>query len=224
MKFSFLNRAFFKRSLLVSLSFLVLFSAIAINNLSKTQANQPALSAIAQQSTANLTIAEIVAQSGGEYDNNPQDFDILLNALKQNNLVDFLADKTTDVTVFAPDDAAFLKLSRFFGYSGNDEAAVIDVINQEFTKANQFDVANGGSDPNAFNLREVLRYHISPGAKTLDAIQKLPANKTIRTMFQFEVQPADGFIISYINGNLVDIAPNLISPRIQQNLKDIPAS
>ncbi|MGC1395928.1 MAG: hypothetical protein WA828_16850, partial [Coleofasciculaceae cyanobacterium] len=100
MKFS-PNRAVVKRSLLVSLSFLVLFSAIAIGNLSKTQANQPALSAIAQQSTANLTIAEIVAQSGGEYDNNPQDFDILLNALKQNNLVDFLADKTTDVTVFA---------------------------------------------------------------------------------------------------------------------------
>ncbi len=171
----------------------------------------------ADSSTASLTIAEIVTQSGGEYDDNPQDFDILLNALKQNDLVELLADKTTDVTVFAPDDAAFLKLSRFFGYTGDDEAAVIDVINQELANANQ-------QYSTSFNLREVLRYHISPGAKTLDAIEELPANKTIRTMFAFEENMPDGTIISYINGNLVDIAINLIAPKIQQNFKDIPAS
>jgi uncharacterized surface protein with fasciclin (FAS1) repeats len=180
---------------------------------------KPALS-----SRAKLTIAEIVSQSGGQYDTNPQDFDILLNALKQTGLADALADKKANLTVFAPTDAAFLKLSRFFGYNGNDEAAVLDTISKEFAKANQLDVANGGSDPNTFNLRNVLLYHVSSGAKTVDALQKLPGDKSMSTLLNYGDKPINANRISYINGNLIDAAPNLIAPKVQQNLKDIPAS
>lgn len=116
MKFSLLSKALGVLGLIAALSTLVGVSG-----------QKPA-----QPSTAKLTIAEIVAQSGGEYDTNPQDFDILLNALKQTGLTKALADKKANVTVFAPTDTAFLKLSRFFGYKGNDEAAVLGVISKEF--------------------------------------------------------------------------------------------
>jgi uncharacterized surface protein with fasciclin (FAS1) repeats len=179
---------------------------------------------LALSSRAKLTIAEIVTQSGGQYDTNPQDFDILLNALKQTGLADALADKKANLTVFAPTDAAFLKLSRFFGYNRNDEAAVLDTIGKEFAKANQLDVANGGSNPNTFNLRSVLLYHVSSGAKTVDTLQKLPGDKSMSTLLNYSDKPVQANLISYVNGNLIDAAPNLIAPKIQQNLKDIPAS
>ncbi|MBD2091830.1 fasciclin domain-containing protein [Microcoleus sp. FACHB-1515] len=177
----------------------------------------------AQSSGAELTIAEIVSQSGGQYDSNPEDFDILLNAVKQTGLVDALADQAANLTVFAPTDAAFLKLSRFFGYQGNDEAAVLDVINQEFARMNQLDVARGGSNPNAFNLRDVLLYHVSSGAKNLDALQQLPGDKSMATLLNWGDRPVNANRIAYVNGNLIDAAPNLMAPRIQENLQDIAA-
>jgi serralysin len=205
------------------LGVLATLAAIVGTGVQQTVQAQPP-SATPTRTATPQTIAEIVVQSGGEYDNNNQDFDILLNAVKQTNLVDALAAKDADLTVFAPTDEAFLKLSRFFGYKGNDESAVLDVINKEFTKANQLDVANGGSNPNAFNLRDVLLYHVSPSAKNLNTLQNLPGDKSMETLLNYGDRPINAYRISYINGNLIDPAPNLMAPKIQQHLQDIQAS
>ena len=52
------------------------------------------------------TITDIVIQSGGEFDSNRQDFDILLNAVVTADLADALADPTAELTVFWSLDAA----------------------------------------------------------------------------------------------------------------------
>ncbi len=56
------------------------------------------------------SIADAVAKSGGEFDQNENDFDILLNAVIAANLVDALAASGADLTVFAPTDKAFIAL------------------------------------------------------------------------------------------------------------------
>ena len=65
----------------------------------------------------------IVAQSGGEFDSNRYDYDILLNAVLtvglQGDLAP-LADETANLTVFAPNDIGFIRLARDLGYAGTD--------------------------------------------------------------------------------------------------------
>ena len=64
-------------------------------------------------SRSNLpTIAGIVSQSGDGFDNNSQDFDILLEALETADLVEALDDTNADFSVFAPTDEAFIQLAR----------------------------------------------------------------------------------------------------------------
>jgi serralysin len=171
------------------------------------------------QIPASLSIADIVAQSGGEYDDNTQDFDILLNALKENNLVDAVAAEDASLTVFAPTDEAFLKFSRFFGYTGNEESAVLDSINKRLSVFNQENLADGGTDPNQYNLRDVLLYHVSNGAITSADLQNSPEGKAITTLY-----PSEPIPLTYFNGRLVDAAPNLFSARLVSKLTDIQAS
>jgi serralysin len=171
------------------------------------------------QIPASLSIADIVAQSGGEYDDNTQDFDILLNALKENNLVDAVAAEDASLTVFAPTDEAFLKFSRFFGYTGNEESAVLDSINKRLSVFNQENLADGGTDPNQYNLRDVLLYHVSNGAITSADLQNSPEGKDITTLY-----PGEPIPLTYFNGRLVDAAPNLFSARLVSELTDIQAS
>ena len=53
-------------------------------------------------SAASMTITELVAKSGGEFDRNTRDFDILLNAVLAAGLEDALAEPNADLTVFGP--------------------------------------------------------------------------------------------------------------------------
>lgn len=75
------------------------------------------------------TITDIVAKSGGEFDDNKRDFDILLNAVIAADLAEALADPKARLTVFAPTDIAFYRLARDLGYAGDyDETAVFTFI------------------------------------------------------------------------------------------------
>lgn len=169
-------------------------------------------------------IAEVLAQSGGQYDDNSRDFDIFLNALHDTGLTESLADKNADLTVFAPTDEAFLKLSRFFGYSGNDEAGVIDVINKEFAESNQFDIDNGGRDPNRFNLRDILLYQLTQGAKSSAELESLVGTeKILETSVGNEPDTAT-LSIFYNDGTLSDRSPNTVNPKFQTDLIDLSAS
>jgi serralysin len=225
MKLSFLSKSLTNIGLMAALSATV---GPSIAKSVQAQTQPPATSqAEVNASNANLSIAAIIAQSGGEYDDNNQDFDIFLNALKETELSRGLEESDVEGTVFAPTDEAFLKLSRFFGYGGNDEAAVLDIINQKFAEFNKNDVASGGNNPNRFNLRDVLLYHLSDGVKTSANLQNLKGGKLVRTML-LGGEGGDPFLrafpFNYVNGNLIDGAPNLVDPKLVPGLTDISAS
>ncbi|MGE0881654.1 MAG: fasciclin domain-containing protein [Acidimicrobiia bacterium] len=104
------------------------------------------------------TIAGLVAASGGDFDHNHRDYDMLLNAVKAAGLVDALNDAGADLTVFAPNDRAFVRLARTLGYHGTDEAGAFDAIVGVLTKL-------GNGDPIPV-LKQVLLYHVVSGTIT----------------------------------------------------------
>ena len=69
------------------------------------------------------TIADVlVAKSGtGAFDHNPRDYDVLITAVKAANLVGPLSNPSASLTLFAPDDAAFIRTARSLGFTGWDE-------------------------------------------------------------------------------------------------------
>lgn len=109
---------------------------------------------------AKPTIAGIVAASakdngGRDFDRNGRDFDILLEAVKTAGLVDALNDPKASLTVFAPDDNAFIRTARDLGFTGWDEQGAWDAIAGTLTTL-------GGGDP-VGPLTKVLTYHVAPG-------------------------------------------------------------
>ena len=62
------------------------------------------------------TLAGLVAASGGTFDQDATDFDILLNAVQAAGLAGALDDPNAELTVFAPNDGAFVELSQALGF------------------------------------------------------------------------------------------------------------
>ena len=225
MKLTFLSKTFSTLVLMAALSTIVV-PGIAKSVQAQTQ--PPVISqSEAGAPSASLNIKEILSKSGGQYDDNHQDFDIFLNALQETELARGLEEYDADGTVFAPTDQAFLDFSRFFGYEGDDEAAVLDIIKQKFAELNKADVANGGSNPNLFNLRDLLLYHLSDGVRTSVDLQNLKGAKLVRTHLDGP-EGSDPFLkafrFSYINGDFIDAAPNLVDAKLVPSLTDISAS
>jgi uncharacterized surface protein with fasciclin (FAS1) repeats len=98
------------------------------------------------------TIADIVVSVSGTDgpDDNPADYDLLLAALNATMLTAAVAEPDADLTVFAPNDAAFVQLARALGYDGFDEAGTLDFLVAELGLA---------------NIKTTLLYHVSAGAK-----------------------------------------------------------
>jgi serralysin len=207
-----------------SLSILGIMTAIAVivgagvQQTVKAQAQAPA----ASQGNANLTIAEIVAKSGGEYDNNNQDFDILLNALKETELVDALKASDANLTVFAPTDEAFIKYARFFGYDGNDEASAVKTIKQELAELSRTQPGISGVGDGSYNLKDILLYHLSLGTKGSAELQSLTG--TCRLLETRLAGFPKWLEISYINGSFGDASLLSIAPTLVPSLTDISAS
>ena len=102
------------------------------------------------------TITDIVAASGGEFDRNKRDYDILFTAVVAADLAGVLADPEAELTVFAPNDAAFFRLARDLGYEGKyDEGAVWGFLVSALKGL-------GGGDPIPV-LTDILLYHVAPG-------------------------------------------------------------
>ncbi len=152
------------------------------------------------------SIAAIVAGSGGKFDRNWLDYDILLNAVQAANLAGALDAADANLTVFAPNDAAFIRLARDLGYRGFRESGAFDFLVSALTELGNGDLQG--------ILTSVLTYHVSPGAKTLkdvilsDSIDTLLAGATIRPE----------------GSKLVDNAPSLRDPRLSVFFNDIRAS
>jgi uncharacterized surface protein with fasciclin (FAS1) repeats len=155
---------------------------------------------------SGMTIAEIVTQSEGVFDNNLQDFDILLNAVNTAGLASALNGADADLTVFAPTDDAFVQLANDLGYEGSDEAGAYDAIVAGLSEL-------GGGDPLPV-LQDVLSYHVSPGEKTLEEIK---SSETVETLLAEATITPDGDM-------LTDNEPDLDDPSFEEGLTDIKAS
>ncbi len=113
-----------------------------------------AVPAEAASKVPTKTITEIVAASGGDFDRNRYDFDILLNAVLAANLQGALADTSKQFTVFAPNDQAFMRTARDLGFTGSGEQATWDFLVGALTDL-------GGGDPIPV-LTNILLYHVAP--------------------------------------------------------------
>ena len=101
------------------------------------------------------TITDIVASSGGEFDRNRHDYDILLTAVVTAGLDGALANPDASLTVFAPNDRAFIRLARDLGFSGRGEAEAWAFLVAALTGLSE------DGDPIPV-LRNILLYHVAP--------------------------------------------------------------
>lgn len=151
------------------------------------------------------TITSIVASSGGDFDANRLDFDILLNAVTTAELGDALADEMASLTLLAPNDRAFVALARDLGYEGFQESGAFDAIVDVLTEL-------GGGDPIPL-LTDILLYHVVDGALTAKQIVE---SSELNTLQGATIEP---------NGlSLIDNDPELANPRLWLEAVDLPAS
>lgn len=144
------------------------------------------------------TITDIaVAASGGvgAYDMNGGDYDILVGALVATGLAAATADPSADLTVFAPNDEAFMRLVT--DLTGTRPATEQDAL------------AAAAAQP---NVVEILLYHVSAGEKSRQALAKAGSVATLADK-SFGVQGI----------NLRDGAP-LADPKIIPGASNIKAS
>jgi len=108
------------------------------------------------------TLLDVLKESGGSFDDDNTDFDMLLAALQATGLDAAADDPDADLTVFAPNDAAFVSLAQSLGYEGEDEEGAFQAI---------VDAAGvlRPEDPLSF-VSDVLTYHISPGEQDSTAV------------------------------------------------------
>lgn len=141
------------------------------------------------------TLAGIVAASGGVFDQDGTDFDLLLTAVQTAGLVGALDDPEADLTVFAPNDAAFVGLSQALGFEGSDEGEAFAYLVEALSLL-------GGGDPIPL-LTEVLTYHVVPEA--LGSEQVLAADK---------IDTLQGGTLGVDGASLVDADPDVPDPNL----------
>lgn len=141
------------------------------------------------------TLTGIVAASG-DFDTNDGDFDLLLNALTAAGLTEALNNPDSNLTVFAPNDAAFVAAAEALGFEGDSEAEAFDYIVQAVT------LLSRGADPVPL-LSDILLYHVAPGAIDADAVL---GSDTIPTLL--------GADLTVDGASLVDAEPDLPDPNI----------
>lgn len=152
------------------------------------------------------TITEIVSQSGGDFDRNFYDYDILLNAVLAADLASFLSSNDQNLTVFAPNDLAFIRLARNLGYDGHDEQGAFNAIVSTLTEL-------GEGDPIPL-LTSILSYHVLPKSLTLRQVVR---SKNLETAL-------DGATILSNRYALIDNEPELRNPYIVFRNSNIRAS
>jgi serralysin len=119
------------------------------------------------------TVVDVVLEASGSegFDSNYFDYDLLREALVAAGLVDALAT-AEDITVFAPNDFAFIVLALDLGYGAVDEAGAFAFIAE----------ATGYVSPDDPGLLDdVLLYHVLPGAKTLNELEGAGDQATLLT-------------------------------------------
>jgi uncharacterized surface protein with fasciclin (FAS1) repeats len=148
------------------------------------------------------TITDVVVASGGDFDDNTGDFDILLNAilaadsLAGSGLASLLGGDG-QFTVFAPTDAAFIRLVNDLGIATSDEAEAFDAI------AANLPGLTGLSLGDALTL--VLTYHVNAGDAAL-TLKDVLTSDTVETAANITIEPK--------GISLVDQDPDLSNPTL----------
>jgi uncharacterized surface protein with fasciclin (FAS1) repeats len=117
-------------------------------------------------------ITEIVAASGGTFDRNRHDYDILLNAVLTAGLEGTLATPGLNVTVWAPNDAAFIRTARDLGFTGRGEKGAWNFLVAALT-----DIGGGNPLP---VLTAILTYHVTPEARGVLSVLKTKEFPTLQ--------------------------------------------
>ncbi|MFB7894311.1 fasciclin domain-containing protein [Microbacterium sp. NPDC056044] len=142
----------------------------------------------------------VAASGGGTPDNNPWDYDILVQAVVATGLTGALADTSKTYTVFAPNDRAFLRLvTDLTGTAPASEADALAAITSTFT---------------AQQISNILLYHVVAGKK-LGLVKIITAGSL--TM-------ANGGVVQPRGIKLRDETPALSDPRLVVWAINIPAS
>lgn len=146
-------------------------------------------------SSRPATVVDILVNKSSTdgFDRNGRDYDILIKAAATADLVGALSNPSARLTVFAPDDAAFIRTARSLGFTGWDEQGAWDFLVGALTQL-------GNGDPIPV-LQTVLLYHVA-GTK-LGVFQVLTAKKV-------DTLANASFGVQFLQ--LVDNAPKLPNP------------
>jgi len=106
------------------------------------------------------TIVDVAvsASGGGDPDSNPNDYDLLVQAVTATGLAPTLSDQDAKFTVFAPNDQAFIRLAKGIDHNVKTEQEALDAI-----------TGNLSGD----QIKNVLLYHVVAGKQlNLRKVQK----------------------------------------------------
>ena len=145
------------------------------------------------------SIADYVSTSGGEFDNDRFDYDILLNAVVTADLVDALSDSESRLTLFAPNDFAMMRLANDLGFTGSGEEEAWNFLVATLTDL-------GGGDPIPV-LTDLLLYHVAPERLSFWRV-------LLRGFFRTPIDTLQGGQIRPVLFKLKDNEPALRNPRI----------
>jgi len=150
---------------------------------------------------AEPTLLGVLEESGGTFDADDTDFDMLLSALQATGLDAAADDPEADLTVFVPTDGAFVDFAQAIGYDGTDEAGAFQAILD----------ASADADPdNPLALvTDILTYHISPGTQGSEDVLDSEELETLNG----ETITVDGTTLVDQDATLVD--PTLIATDIE---------
>ncbi|KQQ93471.1 hypothetical protein ASF62_14270, partial [Leifsonia sp. Leaf325] len=155
---------------------------------------------VAQTPSGSIVDVAVAASGGGAPDSNPNDYDILIQALTVTGLVPVLADTSTKFTVFAPNDRAFARLvTDLTGAAPASEAAALTTITGAFT---------------VDQIKNILLYHVVAGK----------ALSPLKVIFAGKLTMANGGIVKPRLITLRDESPSLKDPKLVLKAINIKAS
>ena len=168
-----------------------------------TSSDSPVVSGPAptQSTIADIVVSVSGGANAGQFDSDNTDFDILLTALQTANLVGAVSDPNANLTVFAPNDLAFIRLANDLGYAGSDESGSWDFLVMALTGL-------GGGNPIPV-LTDVLLYHVVGQQVSFVGV-------IFRSFFGLDITTLQGATITPRFFRLEDQDPDLQDPRFIQ--------
>lgn len=167
----------------------VVSADVAVPNGAIQVVDQVLLPIDAPVSSETPTLLGLLEESGGSFDANDEDFDMLLTALQATGLDEAVDDPDADLTVFVPNDAAFISLAQDLGYEGDDESEAFQTI---------LDAAAAVDPENPTQLvTDILLYHVSAGAQSAEQVLAAESLSTLQ-----------GGDLGVVGTTLVDQDPN----------------